>query len=123
MKQQQWTITNYGVLILAAIYWVKLPEVSHSQSKLKFLAILTAVVGSFLLLLIQCNMRRSRRRLDKLQKTYFTEAELEGIGLTVSQTRNLGNETWWYYFRQGGEFLLTLILVLVAGAILVCLAL
>ena len=101
----------------------KLPEVSHSQSKLKFLAILTAVVGSFLLLLIQCNMRRSRRRLDKLQKTYFTEAELEGIGLTVSQTRNLGNETWWYYFRQGGEFLLALILVLVAGALLVCLAL
>ena len=31
MKQQQWTITNYGVLILAAIYWVKLPEVPHSQ--------------------------------------------------------------------------------------------
>ena len=51
-KQQQWTITNYGVLILAAIYAVRhqLPEVPHSQSKLKFLAIATAVVGSVLLL-------------------------------------------------------------------------
>ena len=123
MKQQQWTITNYGVLILAAIYWVKLPEVPHSQSKLKFLAIMTAVVGSGLLLRIQCNMGRSRRRLDKLQKTYFAQAELEGIGLTVSKIRNLGNETWWHYFQQGWEFLLALILVLVAGAVLVCLAL
>src|SRR5262245_52433931 len=34
MKRQQWTITNYSVLILAAIYWVKLPEVSHGQLKL-----------------------------------------------------------------------------------------
>jgi len=122
-KQQQWTITNYGVLILAAIYWVKLPEVSHGQSKLKFLAIATAVVGSFLLLRIQSNMARSRCRLDKLHKTYFEPDELEGIGLTDRQIRNLGNETWWRYFRQGWEFLVALILVLVVGAILVCLAL
>jgi hypothetical protein len=31
MKRQQWTITNYSVLILAAIYAIKLPEVSHAQ--------------------------------------------------------------------------------------------
>jgi hypothetical protein len=30
MKQQQWTITNYGLLILAAIYAVKLSGVPHS---------------------------------------------------------------------------------------------
>jgi len=30
MKQQQWTITNYGAAILGAIYVVKLPGVSHS---------------------------------------------------------------------------------------------
>jgi len=46
MKQQQWTITNYGVLILAAIYAVKQLPVSHGQSKLQFLAIMTAVFGS-----------------------------------------------------------------------------
>jgi hypothetical protein len=57
-KQQQWTITNYGLLILAAIYAVRqqFPEVPHSQSKLKFLAIATAVVGSGLLLRIQSHM-------------------------------------------------------------------
>jgi uncharacterized integral membrane protein len=52
-KQQQWTITNYGLLILGAVYAVRhqLPvDVTHLQSKLKFLAILaiaTVVVGSF----------------------------------------------------------------------------
>jgi len=35
MKQQQWTITNYGLLILAAIYAVKLSGVPHSQTYLK----------------------------------------------------------------------------------------
>ena len=124
-KQQQWTITNYGVLILAAIYAVRqqLPEVPHSQSKLKFLAILTAVVGSFLLLLIQSNMARSRRSLDKLHKTYFTPKELTGIGLNNNEIHNLGDETWWHYSQRGWEFLVALILVLWAGAVLVALAL
>src|SRR5262249_46650060 len=96
-KQQQWTITKYDLLILGAIYGVRhqLPvEVTHLQSKLKFLAILaiaTAVLGSFFLLRIQSNMARSRRRLDKLHKTYFEPDELEGIGLTDRQIRNLGN--------------------------------
>src|SRR5262249_10341706 len=118
-KQQQWTITNYGALILAAIYWVKLPEVPRSQSKLKFLAIMTAVVGSGLLLRIQCNMGRSRRRSDKLQRTYFTQAEFEGMGLSVRKIRILGNEWWWRYFGQGGDFLVALFLVLAFGAIFV----
>jgi hypothetical protein len=44
MKQQQWTITNYGALILAAIYAVAVRQhlsgVSHYQSRLQFLAFL-----------------------------------------------------------------------------------
>jgi hypothetical protein len=44
MKQQQWTITNYAVAILAAIYAVKLPGVSHSQSYMKVLAFVIAIV-------------------------------------------------------------------------------
>ena len=126
MKRQQWTITNYSVLILAAIYWVKLPELSHGQSKLKFLAILTAVAGSFLLLRIQSNMARSRCRLDKLHKTYFERDELEGIGLTVNERNNLEGETWWRriaHWWRGWEFLLALMLVLWVGAYLVAHAL
>jgi membrane protein YdbS with pleckstrin-like domain len=60
MKQQQWTITNYGVLILAAIYAVKLPDVGHAQSLLKGFAVATAVFGSALLLWVQYNLARAR---------------------------------------------------------------
>jgi hypothetical protein len=121
MKRQQWTITNYSVLILAAIYAIKLPEVSHAQSKLKFLATLTAVVGSGLLLLIQSDMDRSRCRLDKLHKTYFTQAELESIGFTDKERKNLEDETWQRYFAQwrGWVFTFALIAVLWVGAVLV----
>jgi hypothetical protein len=126
MKQQQWTITNYGVLILAAIYTVKLPEVGHAQSKLKFLAIATSVVGSLLLVLIQSSMARSRCRLDKLQKFYFTPNELVAVGLTDDEIRNLEDETWRQRFarwRRGWEFSLALVAVLWVGAVLVFLAL
>src|SRR6476620_4583595 len=37
MKQQQWAITNYGLLILGAIYAVKLSGIPHSQTYLKIL--------------------------------------------------------------------------------------
>jgi len=126
MKQQQWTITNYGVLILAAIYTVTVPEVGHAHSLLKGLAIATAVVGAILLLRIQSNMARTRCRLDKLQKTYFMPDELEGIGLTDKERTNLGDKTYWHYFAQwirGWEFSLALMGVLGVGAFLVSLAL
>jgi membrane protein implicated in regulation of membrane protease activity len=136
-KQQQWTITNYGVLILAAIYAVghQLPAgVTHLHSKLKFLAILAvaiAVVGSYFLLRIQSHMERSRHRSDKLHKTYFTPNELRDIGLTDDEINNLGDENdlqgkrWWRSANwwRGLEFAGPLIFVLWIGAALVCVAL
>jgi hypothetical protein len=128
MKQQQWTITNYGALILAAIYAVKFPpEVPHHQTYLKALGIATAVFGSALLLLIQSDMARSRCRLDKLHKAYCTPDELEHIGLTEKEIENLGDETlrgyranWYHGFWT---FTVPLILVLWIGAIVVYFAL
>ena len=131
-KRQQWTITNYGLLILGAIYGVRhqLPvEVTHLQSKLKFLAILaiaTAVLGSGFLLRIQSHMARSRCRLDKLHKTYFERDELEAIGLKDNEINNLEDQTWWRripHWWRGWEFLLALMLVLWVGAYLVAHAL
>ena len=129
MKQQQWTITNYGVLILAAIYAAR---DNFEGEIVLLLAILTAVIGSVLLLLIQSHMVRSRCRLDKLQKTYFTPNELRDIGLTDDEVKNLGDENdlqdkpWWRpsaNWRRGLEFTGPLIFVLGLGAVLVCLAL
>src|SRR6516162_2376690 len=86
-KQQQWTITNYGVLILAAIYAVRqqLPEVPHSQSKLKFLAIATAVVGSVLLLRIQSHMARSRCRWTSFTRPISSEMNLRALASMITR--------------------------------------
>ena len=126
MKQQQWTITNYGVLILAAIYAVKLPGVDHSQSWLKGLAIMTAVFGSGLLLRVQYHMAGTRLRLDEMEKKYFADDELKDIGLTDNEINKLQDNRccrWWAHWWRGWEFTLPLIAVLGIGATLVCLAL
>ncbi len=131
MKQQQWTITNYGALILAAIYAVKhqLPvEVTHLQSKLKFLAILaiaTAVLGLGFLVWVQRNIVQTRLRLDDLHYNFFTSNELRGVGWTDEQIRRLQDRPWRHkdHWLRGLEFTVPLILVLWVGAILVCLAL
>jgi len=121
MKQQQWAITNYSAAILAAIYAVRqqLP-ISHAQSILKVLAFLTAVVGSALLLRIQRDMARSRHRLNKLHKTYFTPNELRDIGLDEDEINSLEDKTRWGHFGRGWEFLSGLIAVLWVGFVLVC---
>jgi hypothetical protein len=126
MKQQQWTITNYGVLILAAIYAVKLPGVPHSQTYLKILAWVTVVVGSGLLLWVQCNMAERRWRLGEVHNNFFTSRELRGIGWTDEDIKRLQDEPRrrkWDWHRGFWDFTVPLILVLWGAAILVCLAL
>jgi hypothetical protein len=124
IKQQQWTITNYAVLLLAAIatFSLKNLDVAHFHSKLKFVAVLTAAIASTLLILIQWDMMRARMRLDKLQKSYFTQQELADIGPTKQERQSLNKETCsnqCAIFRRGWEFLITLFAVLWGGVFLV----
>jgi hypothetical protein len=127
MKQQQWTITNYTVAILAAIYAVKLSGVSHSQTYMKVLVFVIATVGSGLLLRVQYNIVGTRYRLDDVHYNFFTSTELKAIGFTVQDRRRLNDEPRqrrWAYWHQGfWDFTVPLILVLWGGAVLVCLAL
>src|SRR5262245_21784615 len=115
MKQQQWTISNYSLLILAAIYAVRhlLPEVSHSQTYLKISAGVIAVAGSVFVLCIQSNMGRSRWRLDNLYNNFFISNELEAIGWTNKEIRKLNYRPWrrkLAYWCRGLEFTVPLIL-------------
>jgi uncharacterized protein YjiS (DUF1127 family) len=126
MKQQQWAITNYGLLILGAIYAVKLSGVPHSQTYLKILVGVTAVVGSLLLLRIQSNMAETRYRLDHMHNKFFISNELQDIGLTDKEIRRLQYRPWrrkLAHWCRGLEFTVPLILVLLGGAVLVYLAL
>src|SRR6266568_4930861 len=113
-KRQQWIMTNYCVLILAAIYAAQLPYASP-------LAVITAIVGSGLLLKMQSHLARSRIRLDKVHKTYFDEDQLKAIGLTDKEIKVVRGEKQHYLaqFLRGWEFLIVLISVLWVGAFIV----
>jgi hypothetical protein len=114
MKRQQWIMTNYCVLILAAIYVQQLPYASP-------LAVITAIVGSGLLLKMQSHLARSRIRLDKVHKTYFDEDQLKAIGLTDKEIKVVRDEKRHYLaqYLRGWEFLIVLIGVLWVGAFIV----
>jgi hypothetical protein len=103
MKQQQWIITSYGAAILGALYAVKL-EVSHSQTYMKVLAFVIAIVGSGLLLRVQYNIVGTRNRLDDVHNNFFTSNELKAIGWTVQDRRRLQDERRqrrWAYWHRG----------------------
>ncbi len=118
-KRQQWMMTNYCVLILAAIYAINLSDYSVL---LIGIAVITAMMGSWLLLRVQCHLARSRIRLDKLHKTYFSEDELRAIGLSDKEINALDEAKPWRQYRRGWEFLIVLIAVLWVGAIVVFLS-
>jgi hypothetical protein len=124
IKQQQWTITNYAILLLAAVFAVaaKGLNVPYLSSKLNFFIAVTAVVGTCLLVKIQCNMARSRARLDKMDDTYFTDQELESTGLTRAEIDGIRNPTRRRrigHFLGGLEFTIVLLGVLWGGWLLV----
>jgi hypothetical protein len=102
------------VLILAAIYAAQLPYASP-------LAVITAIVGSGLLLKMQSHLARSRIRLDKVHKTYFDEEELRAIGLTDKEIKVLRDEKRHYlaHYLRGWDFLIVRIGVLWVGAFIV----
>ena len=71
---------------------------------------------------IQYNMGRTRARLDKMDATYFTDAELESTGLIRKEIDDLRNQTCRRridHFRGGWEFVIALIVVLWGGWFLV----
>jgi hypothetical protein len=124
MKQQQWTITNYAILLLAAVFAVasKGLNVSHLASKLNFIIAVTAVIGSGLLVRIQYKMAQVRARLDKMEATYFTDAELESTGVTSKEIHGIRNQTCGRrigHYLGGWEFTTALIAVLWGGWFLV----
>jgi len=119
MKQQQWKITNYAVLLLATAFALK-----GKTSPWALLAIVwsTFIIGSLLLIKIQWNMGRYRNRIDGLHRAYFTEQELIDIGVSESERSDLGKKTQFAQSVRGWEFVTALIAVLLGGSLLVSLA-
>jgi hypothetical protein len=144
MKRQQWTITNYFLLIGAAIFYLRdKADVYHFHTWLRAIAVIAAVLAVSMLLRIQWNMAGVRFRIDKLHKSYFDPQELVDVGLSSQEIDTLAKQSCQHCFEllrkgsltkessrhcfrlfsQGWEFLLALGLVVVIAAILIVLAL
>jgi hypothetical protein len=120
MKEQQWKITYYAVLLLAAAFALKSHSQIHADPRaLSAMAWATAIGGSLLLLRIQWYMGKYRMRIDGLHGAYFTERERIDIGLTDRERRGLGKMKRHTQALRGSIFVSVLIIVLIAGALLV----
>lgn len=119
MKQQQWKITNYAILLLAAAFALR-----DKTNLYAFLSIVwtTTGLGSLLLLSLQWNLGRYRKRIDGLHKAYFTKQELIDIGLNESEQNRLGRKTQFELSIRGWEFVSALIAVLIGGSLLISFA-
>lgn len=90
-KQQQWTITNYLLAALAAIFGVAKSlgrDLSFCEKTVATaLATLALVCVLSLLVKIQCQMKNTRRRLDRVEapeSNYFSANERDILELKPS---------------------------------------
>jgi hypothetical protein len=123
IKQQQWRITNYAVLLLAGAFTLKTqtPHVVDPRA-VSAIAWAIALLAAALVSLLQCDLGRYRNRIDKIHEAYFNKDELKNIGLSDDQIATLGAMSNCKQSIRGLEFTSALIGVLLIGALLVCVA-
>jgi len=89
LKQQQWSVTNYAVLIYAAAIFLFTQDfLPKDNGKFILLAIViaTCVVNIIVVWLLQYSMRRCRDRITWVHTTQFTAGERRTLQL-VSRDR------------------------------------
>ena len=107
IKKQQWTITNYVVLIYGAIIFLneKFPE--ELTLALSRAAILTWVIATVLLLKIQYDLGRHRQRIAEVNKHYFVGDERQPFDIKDTDDE--------HPYTRGGTILVILIVVCLSG--------
>jgi hypothetical protein len=113
LKKQQWTITNYLVLLYGAFFWFgsNVKDLSGLEKYLlSAIVVIACIYNVALLFLIQWDLSQARRRINDADDTIFDSDEKSGLGITKYR----GPHPFW----RGFSFLVALIGVSVFGAIL-----
>jgi hypothetical protein len=87
-KQQQWKVTNYALLIYAAIYFLQKELRSAGKSTLVIIAWLTFFASFAVLTWLERSLGKARARADKINEDYFTDTERRDL--------NIEGGTRWY---------------------------
>jgi hypothetical protein len=115
LKKQQWTITNYLILLYAGVYAIK-KEIAFGpwlKLGLRFAIAAGFLYGVFALVAIQRDLGDARVRLDNADSAIFGPTEYRALGLGTKDNP----------FARGLLFTFGLLLVLLVGALLVSLSL
>jgi hypothetical protein len=107
IKKQQWVVTNYAVLIFAAIIWMGSNVPTIPINTLAGIVILAAITAITLLVWFQHDVCVSRKLLDKANDYCFSGAEREALNI----------QSYKHPFARGLNVLVALIGVCVVGAV------
>jgi hypothetical protein len=108
VKRQQWTITNYLMLIYAAIFWLAKNSDKLYAGEQCILSSLTILAGASVALIsiVQYDLRDARDRIKETEKAIFDPPERAAFQTERHQGLH----------PRGLAFLVTLISVCVLGA-------
>jgi|SRR5262252_6143875 len=113
VKKQQWTITNYAALILAAIFLFakELDDLSHKEKVvLSLMSLAVSGFGTLMLIWVQTDLSEARTRLD---------VAIEGLFKKQKERNLLGIEKENEAFSRGLEFTFPMLVVIWVGAAMV----
>jgi len=115
MKQQQWLVAYYSILIIGALFAFSHSDVgkSFNRSLAVCFAIFAGTYATVLLGLIQYDISRARIRADNILKSFARE-QLQKIGLSdrqISEIKSVTFEGRCRQFLRGSEFLIGPIVV------------
>jgi hypothetical protein len=77
-KRQQWAVTNYVVLVYAALFYLsgRFPaHITCAKMALSFLAFVAGAYAAFMLIKMQCDMGKYRTRLVRAHTAWLTGNE------------------------------------------------
>src|SRR5262249_10054325 len=89
LKRQQWSATNYDLLVYAALFVVSAEYFSRTdfaRNWLGLIAIATFLIHLYMMSLFQGAMGKFRDRLDWIYRTYFNREEQTGLDLLWSRS-------------------------------------
>jgi hypothetical protein len=110
IKKQQWTTTNYVVLIYAAIVWIgqHVEQSGLSRCLLSAGTIVAGLFGAGLLIWFQYDLGELRKQTETANEAFFPTNEKQALGLTPGR----------HPYLRGCNVLVPLLLVCVIGALL-----
>jgi hypothetical protein len=111
LKKQEWVVTNYLMLVYAAIFWLgSNPKVISSIGTcvLMALTIVACVCAVTMLVVIECDLKLARRRVKEADEKIFDHDECDALGIKRYQGPHY----------RGLLFVGSLIVVAASGAML-----